>query len=84
MDIILNSRIKLVSVVKDKTNKLCRINVLPATNSMYWWVNFNNLSNTGKLICGHSYIPVLSALVSVAQNLHCLLQICSGVLIAGM
>ncbi len=36
-------------------------------------LNFNDLVNTGRQICGLSYILVISTLLPVAQNPHCLL-----------
>jgi hypothetical protein len=44
-----------------------------AANSVYQCANFNDFIYTGKLICSHSYTPVLSAPLSMAKifTVHC-------------
>ncbi len=73
---------KPVSGGEDQTNKLWRIYVAPAANSVQQCANFHDFVYTGQLICCHSYKLVLSALLLVVQNLYCLLQICSWLLIS--
>ncbi len=77
-------QIKPVSSCKDYKNRLCGINITLTANSVQQCTNFNALIYAIKQIFGHTYIPVLSAPPSAAQNLHCLLQICSRVLMSGM
>jgi hypothetical protein len=38
---------------KDQTNKICSINVAPATNSVLLCANFNDPIYTDQLISGH-------------------------------
>ncbi len=45
---------KPVSAFSDYKNKVCRISVVPAANSVYRFANFNNVIHTGKPISGHS------------------------------
>ncbi len=52
--------IKLVSAGEGNNNKLCRINVEPAANSLYWCANFNYFIYTANPISGHSYIHTCS------------------------
>jgi hypothetical protein len=47
-----------------------RINVAPAANSVFQCTNFADFISNSTLICGHSYIPVISVSQSVVKNLH--------------